>query len=507
MNIAATAMISPQQYRKLMKQYQSENHIGRSAIKAGIDPKTAAKYLKGALGPEEQAPAGERCWRTHPDAFAQVWPGVEEMLFREPELQAKVIFEELLAKEPGKFAMGQRRSFERRVRAWKRRHGTERELFFTQDHRPGERLQLDWMHCEKLEIELEGGRFDHLLVHVVLPYSNWEWARVCYSESYLSLKSGLQSALVELGGCPRYCQSDQSSTATHVRGRGAGRSGREFNARYLGLLAHYGLKPAVIGVGEPHENGDVESAHGHLRTAIDQALRLRGSRHFESVAHYEAFIFVVIQRRNLTRKERFDLEWATLRPLVATRWPEYDEESVRVSREALVRVGKHTYSVPARYAGERLRVRMTETELEFHWNGEVIERTEKHRGAKGAFVNWRHVVLALQRKPGALIGWRHREAMFPGARWRGLYDGLKERHSPGRAEREYLGILALGLQERLESLEAAIEELGAQVSLDTMRRRFCPPNNIVEMKLEVNLGVYDELLGPDRIHSTGQEVA
>jgi hypothetical protein len=77
---------------------------------------------------------------------------------------------------------------------------------------PGERLQLDWMHCEKLEIELgEEERFDHLLVHVVLPYSNWEWARVCYSESYLSLKSGLQSALVELGGCPRYCQSDQSS--------------------------------------------------------------------------------------------------------------------------------------------------------------------------------------------------------------------------------------------------------------------------------------------------------
>jgi len=87
-------MISPQQYRKLMKQYQLENHIGRSAIKAGIDPKTAGKYIKGAAGPEEQP--DERCWRTHPDAFAQVWPGVEEMLFREPELQAKVIFEELL---------------------------------------------------------------------------------------------------------------------------------------------------------------------------------------------------------------------------------------------------------------------------------------------------------------------------------------------------------------------------------------------------------------------------
>ena len=193
-----------------MKQFELENHIGRSAIKAGIDPKTASKYINGAAGPDEQS--GERHWRTHPDAFAEVWPRVEEMLFREPGLQAKAIFEELLEKECGKISRRQRRSFERRVRAWKRRHGTERELFFTQDHQPGERLQIDWMHCEKLEIELaQDERFDHLLVHVVLPYSNWEWARVCYSESYLSLKSGLQSALVELGACPRYCQSDQSS--------------------------------------------------------------------------------------------------------------------------------------------------------------------------------------------------------------------------------------------------------------------------------------------------------
>jgi hypothetical protein len=78
-----------------MKQFQLENHIGRSAIKAEINPKTAGKYIKGAAGPEEQP--GERCWRTHPDAFAQVWPGVEEMLFREPQLQAKVIFEDLFA--------------------------------------------------------------------------------------------------------------------------------------------------------------------------------------------------------------------------------------------------------------------------------------------------------------------------------------------------------------------------------------------------------------------------
>jgi hypothetical protein len=88
------------------------------------------------------------------------------------------------------------------------------------------------------------------------------------------------------------------------------------------------------------------------------------------------------------------------------------------------------------------------------------------------------VIGALLRKPGALKGWRYREAMFPNVRWRALYDLLAERYSPGRAEREYLGILALGLEHRLEHLEEAIEELAQEVSLDAMRRRFCPPLSV-----------------------------
>src|SRR5260370_7042038 len=92
--------------------------------------------------------------------------------------------------------------------------------------------------------------------------------------------------------------------------------------------------------------------------------------------------------------------------------------------------------------------------------------------------------------------------MFPSARWRGFYDLLKERHSPGRAEREYLGILALGLEHRLESLEATIGELGQKLSLDAMRRRFCPPNNIVEMNLQVNLSSYDQLLTTQSVNPT-----
>lgn len=483
-------MISSQQYRKLMKSYQKEPSITQSAIRAGLDRKTAAKYVHGAPGPEEVRPA--RHWRTRADAFVEIWPEIEVQLWREPQLHAKTLFEQLLEQFPGQFSRRQRRTFERRIRRWKKKHGVEPELFFSQQHQAGERLQLDWFHAKELEVSIGQERLEHLFVHVVLPYSNWEWARVCFSESFLSLKRGLQSALFELGAVPDYCQTDASSTATHRRGRGS--KGREYNERYAGLLAHFGLRPALIGVREPHENGDVESGHRHLRQGIDQALRLRGSRHFGSIAEYESFVFELLRRRNAERAGRLAEERERLRPLVASRLADYEEEPVRVSREALVRVGKQTYSLPARYAGEVLRARLYETEIEFWWDGTLVERSERPRGERGTFIDWRHMIGALLRKPGALKGWRHREAMFPNLQWRALYDQLVSRYSPGRAEREYLGILALGLEHRLEVLEQAISELGDLVSLDRMRQRFQVPSKIVEPSFRADLSGYDQLL-------------
>ena len=94
---------------------------------------------------------------------------------------------------------------------------------------------------------------------MVLPFSNSEWARVCRSGSFLSLKIGLQSAAWELGGVPLICQSDNSSTATHDLGRGRPRRG--YNARYLSLLDSYGMRPALDRSGRsPPERGCRECA-------------------------------------------------------------------------------------------------------------------------------------------------------------------------------------------------------------------------------------------------------
>ena len=98
---------------------------------------------------------------------------------------------------------------------------TPQRLFFAQERKPGELLQLDWTYARELNVTIQGELLDQLLCHCVLPYSNWEWATRCVSESFLSLVSGLQAALARLGKSPLNLGTDNTRAgkwrATEVR--------------------------------------------------------------------------------------------------------------------------------------------------------------------------------------------------------------------------------------------------------------------------------------------------
>ena len=64
---------------------------------------------------------------------------------------------------------------------------------------------------------------------------------------------------------------------------------------------------------QSHENGDSESSHGHFKTAVDQALQLRGSRDFASRDDYQAFLRQMLDKRNPPRRKRNAAEVALLR--------------------------------------------------------------------------------------------------------------------------------------------------------------------------------------------------
>ena len=124
-----------------------------------------------------------------------------------------------------------------------------------------------------------------------MTYSNWEAVTICFSESFESLREGMQNALWELGGVPAQHQTDRLSSAVRnlrkarADGDSESESSRadpqeEFTQRYQGLLDHYGLEGRKIQAGKANENGDVEQRHHRLKRALEQALLLRGHRDF-----------------------------------------------------------------------------------------------------------------------------------------------------------------------------------------------------------------------------------
>jgi hypothetical protein len=67
---------------------------------------------------------GQRWWRTHPDAFTDSWDDVVQQLDQTPDLRAKELFRVIQRQYPGQFKDSQLRSFQRRVRAWRRQEAT-----------------------------------------------------------------------------------------------------------------------------------------------------------------------------------------------------------------------------------------------------------------------------------------------------------------------------------------------------------------------------------------------
>jgi hypothetical protein len=336
------------QVRLIMKERSNGKTQQQAAVKVNLrSRKTVQKYEQlGQLPSELKEP---RSYRTRPDPFEKDWAEVEAKLAVAPELEAKAIFEWLCERDGSQYQEGQLRTLQRRISNWRALNGNP-TLTLDQIHHPGEVLQSDGTCMNELEVTLQGEPFDHILFHSVLPYSNWEWGRVVQSESLLSIRLGLQSTLIKLGYVPQAHQTDHTTAATHKLGAAdRQKSARErgYNEEYLQLLAHYGLEARTIHLSSPNENGDVESSNGGLKRAVKQHLLLRGSRDFESVEAYEAFLFGIMDKRNAARQVKLDEEIVVMKPLTAKPWPQMRELNVRVGQNGILRVGNNGYSVPS----------------------------------------------------------------------------------------------------------------------------------------------------------------
>lgn len=485
--------VTDAQVKKLRAEMAKTRKVDVSAVRAGMHRNTATKYLKTDDLPSEQQQL--RSWRTRPDPFEEDWPGIVEKLKSQPRLQAKTLFDDLVAKHPGRYEPGQLRTLQRRMKQWRAEDGPDKDLFFSQEHRPGEAMQTDFTSMNSLAITIAGEPYEHLLCHSVLPYSDWSWGTPCLSESEAALRKSVPAALFRLGRKPKFHQTDNSTAATHR----VDKRKREFNDGYVELMEQLGMKPRTIEIGEKEQNGDVEAGNGALKRYVDQKLMLRESRDFATHDEYVGWLFQIFEARNRTRGKRLEEELAVMDPVTASPVPEYTEIRLRVSAGSTIRVKTNTYSVPSQLKDEWVKVRVFDERIEVHYADRLRATLERLIGKQRHRVNYRHVVSSMLRKPGAFRRYRFRDDMFPTEAFRRAFDVLDAALPERKADIEYLRILHLAAKTMEGDVEEALGQIlasGAVPSADLVKARVAPeqPSAPDLPTPTVDLVTYDDLL-------------
>ena len=481
-----------------MKSRQS-NSPAVAAAKAGFSTATAYRIeADPRLPSQKKEPRGRR----RPDPLAGVWDSeIMPMLEAAPGIRAVAIFEEICRRH-SELGPGVRRTLERRIARWRALNGPNRDVIFRQEHPPGRMGLSDFTDMGGLGITIAGELFDHRLYHFRLAFSGFEHAHVVLGgESFVALAEGLQNALWALGGVPEQHRSDSLSAAFCNLDRVAQ---EDLTQSYEELCAHYGMTPSRNNPGVAHENGSIESAHGHLKNVLRDELLLRGSHEFADLAAYRRFVDEVVGRRNARNRKRIEIERTALKPLPERRTTDYEEARVQITSSGGFMLRRVFYSVPSRLIGHRLNVRLYDDRLEcFLCSTQLLTlrrgRPPQGSGKHGHVVDYHHVIHALRKKPMALLNLVYRDQLFPRRAYARAFEALLARESEKQACRTMVGLLALAHDRACEAeLADAIDadlEAGVLPDLVGLRERFRPdqtaiPDVAVEL---VPLTTYDEL--------------
>ena len=484
---------------RLYMSLRSTHSPAVAAAKAGFS--TAAAYRIEA-DPRPPAETRKPRERRRPDPLAGVWEDeILAMLKAAPGLRPVAIFEEVLRRRP-EMGSGVRRTLERRIRSWRALNGPEKEVMFRQEHPPGRLGLSDFTDLSELGVTIAGVVLACRLYHFRMACSGFEHGHVVLGgESYVALAEGLQNALWALGGAPEQHRSDSLSAAFRNLDQDAK---ADLTRRYEALCAHYAMTPTRNNKGVAHENGSIESPHGHLKRALEDALLLRGSRDFEHLEDLRCFVDEIVGRRNAKNAKRIDQERLALRPLPVRRTADYDETLVSVTSAGGFTLRKVFYSMPSRLIGHRLRVRLYDDRLECFLGSTQLLTLRRGRaetsGKHGHVVDYRHLIHALRRKPMALLNLVYRDQLFPRPAYAQAFERLLARTGERNACRTLVGLLALAHERACEGeLAQALEgEMQADrlPDLKALQARFGPktataPHVVIELG---TLAAYDEIL-------------
>jgi hypothetical protein len=185
-----------------------------------------------------------------------------------------------------------------------------------------------------------------------------------------------------------------------------GRS-RQENERWIAFKSHYGFEAWYYQPGHEgsHEKGGVEGEGGRFRRNHCVPMPVVDSIE-ELNALLEAADDADDARRVGNRANSVGQDWAfektLLRPLPTESFDTALTLTPRVDRYAHVMVRCNQYSVPARFIGHRLRVKLSASAVIVYDRNTVVARHQRAVGKGAKVLDLDHYLEILLRKPGAL---------------------------------------------------------------------------------------------------------
>ena len=385
---------------------------------------------------------------------------------------------------------------------WKALNGKEKEVMFRQTHEPGRLGLSDFTKLKGIIITINGKEFNHILYHFRLMYSGWSYIKAIQGgESYTALTEGLQEALRRLGGSPHIHRTDSLSAAFKNLTKD---ESKDVTDRYDEFCTHYNMKATRNNLGASHENGGIESPHGHLKRRIKQTLLLRGSNDFKSVEEYQKWLDYVVQNHNKRNAKKINEEKEFLQELPNYKTADFTEVVARVTSSSTISVARITYTVPSRLQGETLRVHMYDNKLCCYLGSTfaiTLNRVYPKKGKDRArSINYKHVIDSLVKKPQAFRYSQIRDDLLPNDQYRRIWNHIDKATNSKTACKLIVGLLYLAYkgdcEEKLENDVVRLIEESKPICLSALQNRYLP-SKIKFPDININqhgLNNYDELI-------------
>lgn len=432
------------------------------------------------------------------------------MLRREPRLKPMTLFEYLQEQYPGQYPQVLR-TLQRRVRTWKTMHGPAPEVMFMLRHEPGVMGLSDFTKLKGMEITIKGQPFEHLIYHYRLAYSGWQYAQIIQGgESFIGLSEGLQNALAASGGAPKEHRTDSLSAAYRNLG---GKRRSDLTKLDDDLCDNYRMEPTRNNKGIAHENGAVESSHGHLKNRIKQAIYLRGSSDFDSITDYQRVIEKATAGLNRQCQDKFEQERSKLQPLPKRRVADYEVLSAKVSCHSTIDVRCILYSVPSRLIGQQIEIHLYHDRLVGYFSRQQVFELPRIRVTRkglrrGRCIDYRHVIEALRKKPRAFLFCQWQADLLPTAEFRQIWSEMKQQFERDQAAR--LIVEALYIAATYDQEPAVAEYLlqtlkTGELTLAKLQQKFLPKLSaqLPSVKSQQHsLDSYDQLLSINHLPDT-----